>query len=108
MGAIRDEHGLEQGGSNSSDEYKSYNNKLLTTIQNSKQGVDLGNNLVVSGVGQADDVALLANCICMLLNILILSMEYCLLLVTLTSSLFPTTRYHFMERRFTSQMKQSM
>ena len=63
LGPIRDEHGLEQGGSNSSDEYKSYNNELLITIQNSKQGADLGNNLVVSGVGQADDVALLANCI---------------------------------------------
>lgn len=77
MGPIRDEHGLEQGGSNSSDEYKSYNNELLITIQNSKQGADLGNNLVVSGLGQADDVALLVNCIFMLLNILILSMEYC-------------------------------
>ena len=63
FGPIRDGHGLEQGGSNSSDEYKSYNNELLITIQNSKQGADLGNNLVVSGVGQADDVALLANCI---------------------------------------------
>ena len=32
-GPIADEDGLEQGGSNSSDLYKSYNNELLNTVQ---------------------------------------------------------------------------
>ena len=77
MGPIKDEHGLEQGGCNSSDNYKSYNNDLLKWVQNSKQGVDLGNNLVVSGVGQADDVVLLSNNIYSLFNILHIALKYC-------------------------------
>ena len=77
MGPIKDEHGLEQGGCNSSDIYKIYNNELLKTVQNSCQGVDLGNNLVVSGVGQADGVALLSNNIFNLHNILHLTLKYC-------------------------------
>ena len=77
MGPIRDEHGLEQGGCNSSDNYKIYNNELLKTVQKSCQGVDLGNHLVVSAVGQADDVALLSNNIFKLYNILHLTLKYC-------------------------------
>ena len=42
MGPIYDQHGLEQGGCNSSDWYKIYNNELLKTIQKSKQSVDIG------------------------------------------------------------------
>ena len=53
------------------------NNELLKTVQNSCQGVELGNNLVVSGVGQADDVALLSNNIFNLHNILHLTLKYC-------------------------------
>ena len=33
MGPIDDEHGLEQGGVNSSDAYKIYNNNLFKTLQ---------------------------------------------------------------------------
>ena len=42
MGPVNDELGLEQGGLNSSDMYKLYNNELLVSAQRSEQGVDLG------------------------------------------------------------------
>ena len=58
MGPIHDQHGTEQGGINSSDLYKLYNNELLEVLQSSKQGVYLGDGLVVSAIGQADDVVL--------------------------------------------------
>ena len=74
LGPIKDQQGLEQGGCTSSDEYKLYNNDLLKTVQKSKQGVDLGNGLVISGIGQADDVALLSNSIHNLNNILNLAL----------------------------------
>ena len=77
MGPIRDERGLEQGGCNSSDNYKSYNNDLLKRIQKSQQGVKLGNGLTISGVGQADDVALVSNNIFGLFNILHLALKFC-------------------------------
>ena len=77
MGPIYDEHGLEQGGCNSSDLYKIYNNDLLNLIQKSNQGVYLGNGLTISSVGQADDVALLSNDVHSLQNILTLTLNYC-------------------------------
>ena len=77
LGPIKDQQGLEQGGCTSSDEYKLYNNDLLKTVQKSKQGVDLGNGLVISGIGQADDVALLSNSIHNLNNILNLALNFC-------------------------------
>ena len=77
MGPIHDQHGLEQGGCNSSDLYKIYNNELLKTVQHSGQGVDMGGGLVVSGVGQADDVALLSNDLYKLFNILHLTLNFC-------------------------------
>ena len=83
MGPIHDEHGLEQGGCNSSDAYKIYNNELLESVQNSAQGVDIGrnidtgNNIIISGIGQADDVALVANNIHNIFNILHLTLNYC-------------------------------
>ena len=58
MEPIHDQHGTEQGGINSSDLYKLYNNELLEVLQSSKQGVYLGDGLVVSAIGQADDVVL--------------------------------------------------
>ena len=61
MGPIYDQHGLEQGGCNSSDLYKVYNNDLLKLFQRSEQGVEFGNGLTISSVGQADDVAILSN-----------------------------------------------
>ena len=77
MGPIFDQQGLEQGGCSSSDLYKIYNNELLSTVQQSSQGVDLGAGLVVSGVGQADDVALASSDIHKLFNILQLALIYC-------------------------------
>ena len=77
MGPIFDQQGLEQGGCNSSDLYKIYNNELLEVVQQSCQGVDLGNGLVVSGVGQADDIALISSDIHNLFNILQLALNYC-------------------------------
>ena len=76
VGPILDQQGLEQGGIPSSDCYKLYNNEVLESAQNSKQGVNLGNNLVVSAVGQADDTGLVANDIYNLRNILHLALEY--------------------------------
>ena len=77
MGPIYDEHGEEQGGVNSSDFYKLYNNELLESLQKSLQGVKMGRNLTISGVGQADDVMLCSNNIYMLFNLLTLTLEYC-------------------------------
>ena len=77
MGPIFDQQGLEQGGCSSSDLYKIYNNELLSTVQQSGQGVDLGAGLVISGVGQADDVALMSSNLNNLFNILQLTLNYC-------------------------------
>ena len=77
MGPIYDEHGEEQGGVNSSDFYKLYNNELLESLQKSLQGVKMGRNLTISGVGQADDVMLCSKNIYMLYNLLTLTLEYC-------------------------------
>ena len=77
MGPVLDEHGLEQGGINSGDLYKMYNNDLLKKVQKSKQGVSLGDGLIVSCVGQADDVCLLSNDLHSLNNLLQLTLTYC-------------------------------
>ena len=77
VGPIHDECGLEQGGVYSSDLYKLYNNDQLDMPQQSRLGVDLGSNLVISAVGQADDTAALANDIHKLNHILGLVMQYC-------------------------------
>ena len=60
MGPIKDECGVEQGGINSSDLYKVYNNEQLSLAQDSQFGVPLG-PVIISALGQADDVVLLAN-----------------------------------------------
>ena len=79
MGPIHDEWGLEQGGKNSSEYYKVFNNSQLEAAQESALGVDLGGTekLTVSAIGQADDVALVSNDIFSLKNLLHLSLEYC-------------------------------
>ena len=77
MGPIKDEKGLEQGGGNSSELYKLYNNDQLKIAQNSGQGVDLGNCLLISAVGLADDGVLSSNKISKLSNILYLTVDYC-------------------------------
>ena len=60
MGPIKDQLGLEQGGPNSSELYKIYNNEQLTTAQESGFGTTISGHPVAS-VGQADDTALLSN-----------------------------------------------
>ena len=79
MGPICDSWGLEQGGRNSSDLYKVYNNEQLDEAQSSGLGVDLGGKdpLIVSAIGQADDVALVSSDIFALQSLLDLSLRYC-------------------------------
>ena len=79
MGPIHDKWGLEQGGKKSSDFYKVYNNCQLETAQDSELGVDLGGPepLIVSSIGQADDVGLVSNDIFALQSLLELSLQYC-------------------------------
>ena len=60
LGPARDTTGFEQGGINSGDFYKLYNNSHLKTAQSSSLGVHIGSS-VVSAIGQADDVMLAAN-----------------------------------------------
>ena len=76
MGPIVDERGLEQGGVSSSDLYKIYGKEQLATAQQSELGVKLG-ILTISGIGQADDTALVTNSIKNLLFLLQLSIEFC-------------------------------
>ena len=77
MGPIEDEFGLEQGGVNSGDYYKLYNNDLLSSTQLSEQGVKLGKTSVISSIGLADDAALVANSLACLANILDIALDYC-------------------------------
>ena len=77
MGPIEDEHGVEQGGTNSSDYYKIYSNENLITAQKSSQGIDLGNSIVISEIGLADDSVSCANKLSKLANILHLVKKYC-------------------------------
>ena len=60
MGPAKDQTGFEQGGVNSADYYKLYNNEQLKTAQASGFGVFIGSS-TVSAVGQADDVILASN-----------------------------------------------
>ena len=76
MGPIQDRLGVEQGGIKSDSLYKLANNDQLNVAQLSNLGVDLG-SCVISGIGQADDSALLANDIHSLQNLLLLTLDYC-------------------------------
>lgn len=76
MGPINDERGLEQGGVSSSDFYKIFSQEQLVMAQNSALGVPLG-PLTISGIGQADDTALLANNIHHLHFLLHLTSVFC-------------------------------
>ena len=60
MGPSRDDTGFEQGGINSGDFYKLYNNKQLKLAQSSDLGVNIESS-VVSAIGVADDCILAAN-----------------------------------------------
>ena len=76
MGPICDERGLEQGGINSSDQYKIFGKEQLTTAQDSSLGVKF-KSWTVSGIGQADDTLLLSNCLFNLFCLLQLSIAFC-------------------------------
>ena len=76
MGPIQDNIGLEQGGINSGDFYKLYNNEQLDTAQRSELGVQIS-GVTVSSIGDADDVVLCTNDIHKLQCLLLLSELYC-------------------------------
>ena len=76
MGPIHDSLGLEQGGFNSGDLYKLNNNNQLTVAQLSQLGIPVG-SLVVSCLGQADDVVILSDNLYKLLALVYLTEEYC-------------------------------
>ena len=76
MGPILDDLGLEQGGPNSSEFYKIYNNEQLSSAQLSAFGACIG-NVPVAAIGQADDTALVSHDISSLQLLLNLSLSYC-------------------------------
>ena len=76
LGPARDMTGFEQGGINSSDFYKLYNNEQLETAQVSALGVTMS-NIVISAIGQADDVILCSNNIDSLRLLVRLTETYC-------------------------------
>ena len=76
MGPAKDTTGFEQGGINSGDYYKMYNNEQLKSAQESKLGVDIGSD-VISAIGQADDVMLAATSLYHLQLLVKLTEQYC-------------------------------
>ena len=76
LGPAPDMTGFEQGAINSSDYYKLYNNQQLITAQSSALGVSMG-SLVISAIGQADDVILCSNNIDSLRLLVTLTELYC-------------------------------
>ena len=76
LGPGHDATGFEQGGINSSEFYKLYNNEQLETAQSSRLGVDLKSG-VISAIGQADDVVLVSNSLDSLRLLLNLTKLYC-------------------------------
>ena len=76
FGPINDECGVEQGGKNSSDFFKVYNNAQIDLAQQSELGVVFG-PITISSIGQADDVALLSNDQHALQALIDLSTYYC-------------------------------
>ena len=76
MGPIRDQLGLEQGGPNSSEFYKIYNNEQISSAQTSGFGASVY-NITVAAIGQADDTALVSHDLSSLQQLLSLSLSYC-------------------------------
>ena len=76
VGPIFDEQGVEQGGINSGEFYKIFGKEQLENAQISGLGVPLY-DLIISGIGQADDTALASNHPESLLNLHRLSMNFC-------------------------------
>ena len=86
LGPAQDLTGFEQGGINSGEFYKMYNNSQLKSAQASGLGVDIDSS-TVSAVGQADDVILVANSVHNLMLLARLTESYCASYrVTLVSS----------------------
>ena len=86
QGPINDTIGVEQGGCASDRIYRLVNNEQIETAQQSKLGVDFGlavcpngtvDSLVLSAVGQADDIALISSSLRSLQYLLHLSKIYC-------------------------------
>ena len=77
MGPIFDQWGLEQGGINSSEFYKIYNNDQIKDAQDTTLGVSITDPHVISAIAQADDIALLSDDIFSLNNLLSLTLSYC-------------------------------
>ena len=75
-GPINDEQGVEQGGVNSGEFYKIFGKEQLENAQLSCLGVPLY-DLVISGIGQADDTGLVSNHPQFLMNLLRLSLNFC-------------------------------
>ena len=76
LGPSPDQTGFEQGGINSADYYKLYNNEQLDCAQASKLGVNISSS-VISAIGQADDVILPSNDIRNLKLLANLTESYC-------------------------------
>ena len=76
MGPIHDQLGVEQGGPNSSEFYKIYNNEQLTVVQKSGFGSSIS-GIPVSAIGQADDTALVSTDLHQLQCFLDLAIIYC-------------------------------
>ena len=76
MGPIRDQLGVEQGGPNSSEQYKLYNNEQFIVAQESEFGVSIGPH-TISSIGQADDSALTSSNFHQLAFLLKLTTNYC-------------------------------
>ena len=76
MGPIHDKLGVEQGGVNSDKLYKLCDNVQLSSAHRSGLGVNIG-AVTVSAIGQADDTALVSDCLIKLYGLLHLAVEYC-------------------------------
>ena len=81
MGPINDSQGLEQGGVNSSEFYKIYNNEQLTIpqetdFQSDSFGIKIS-DIHVASIGQADDTALVSHELHKLKFLLLLTEQYC-------------------------------
>ena len=61
MGPIKDEQGVEQGGKNSMELWKIYNNEQLSVPQETDFGLITAGDVHVAAIGQADDCVLLSS-----------------------------------------------
>ena len=77
VGPIFDESGLEQGGISSSDFYKVFGKEQLSSAQESELGVKISDDIIISGIGQADDTLLVSNSIQNLMYLLHLTKIFC-------------------------------